>query len=87
VRPDAVATALEAAGERTSSCSGPASPGSGIEEGLLDEVLVHVMPVLLGDGVRPFASADAAPVRLETVSVAESGPLTDLRFIVVKERS
>jgi len=83
---DAVATALEAAGGRNVVLFGASIPRQCIEESLLDEILVHVMPVLLGDGVRLFAKGSAAPVRLEKVSVAESGQLTDLRFLVVKER-
>jgi dihydrofolate reductase len=81
---DAVARALEAAGGRNVVLFGASIPGQCIEEGLLDEILVHVMPVLLGDGVRLFARPDAAPVRLEKIGVAESGQLTDLRFRVVK---
>src|ERR1700754_4215971 len=35
-----------------------------LEAGLLDEVIVHVAPVLLGDGVRMFNRAGGEPVRL-----------------------
>jgi hypothetical protein len=34
-----------------------------------------------------FREPDAAPVRLEKVSVAEPGQPTDLRDLVVRERS
>jgi hypothetical protein len=45
---------------------------------------IHLVPVLLGDGIRFFSNPGIEPINLETISVAESGPLTDLRFRVVK---
>jgi len=81
---EAVATALAAAGDRNLVLFGASIPRQCIEEGLLDEILVHVMPVLLGDGVRLFARTDAPPVELEKLGVAESGQLTDLRFRVLR---
>ena len=53
-----------------------------LEADLLDEVLVHVTPVLLGDGVRLFSRPGGSPVRLERTSVQETGQLTALRFRV-----
>ena len=63
---------------------GGASPGkAALAAGLLDEILVHVAPYLLGGGVRLF---DALPdgVRLEKLSV-DDGPLaTHIRYRVLK---
>jgi riboflavin biosynthesis pyrimidine reductase len=47
--------------------------------GLLDEVLVHIVPVLLGDGVRLFERPDGTPV-LEPVSFVTVGETTVLRY-------
>jgi dihydrofolate reductase len=55
-----------------------------IEAGLIDEILVHVTPVLLGDGVRFFARQGAAPVELEMIAVSRAGQITNLRFRVIK---
>jgi riboflavin biosynthesis pyrimidine reductase len=56
-----------------------------LAEGLLDEIVIHLAPLLLGDGVRLFGSAgSAAPVRLERISLAASGDITDLRFRVAR---
>jgi dihydrofolate reductase len=55
-----------------------------LEAGLIDEVLVHLAPVLLGDGVRLFSRPGGSPIRLERTSVEESGQLTALRFRVRK---
>ncbi|MDB4982268.1 MAG: deaminase-reductase protein [Myxococcales bacterium] len=66
---------------------GGASPGkAALAAGLVDEILVHIAPYLLGGGVRLF---DELPdgVRLEKLSV-EDGPLaTHIRYRVAKARS
>jgi riboflavin biosynthesis pyrimidine reductase len=56
-----------------------------IQEGLIDEIRVHLAPVLLGDGVR-FFNWPGAPdaVHLEMIDAARSGQLTNLHFRVVK---
>src|SRR5262245_5345912 len=48
--------------------------------GLLDEIIIHVAPVLLGDGVRLFDRAGGAPVRLKQVSSTQEGVTTVLRY-------
>jgi riboflavin biosynthesis pyrimidine reductase len=58
-----------------------------LEHGLLDEIIVHLAPVLLGDGVRLFAAPGGQRVRLEPTHVARTGPLTDLRFRVSSSES
>jgi len=55
-----------------------------IDERLIDEIVVHLAPVLLGDGVRLFGSTGQGRINLERTSVAKSGQLTDLCFRVVK---
>jgi dihydrofolate reductase len=51
-----------------------------LEAGLLDEVIVHVAPVLLGDGVRLFERHGQPPIDLRPVSATKDGQLTALRF-------
>ncbi len=53
-----------------------------LEADLVDEILVHITPVLLGDGVALFSRPGGAPIKLERSSVHESGQLTALRFTV-----
>jgi len=57
--------------------------GQCLERGLVDEILVYVMEVLLGDGTR-FAPPGLAPINLELVSSTPSGAVTILRFRVRK---
>jgi dihydrofolate reductase len=51
-----------------------------LEVGLLDEIIVHVAPVLIGDGVRLFERAGGAAMKLTPISSANEGEMTVLRF-------
>ena len=53
-----------------------------LEAGLLDEIVVHVAPVLVGEGVRLFERAGCAPIRLKPISSHEEGETTVLRYAV-----
>src|SRR5262245_39432624 len=77
---EAVAIAREAAGGLDVSVLGADVARQCLEAGLLDEILVHVAPVLLGDGVRLFERACGTPVRLEPVSSVAEGETTVLRY-------
>ncbi len=57
--------------------------GQCLRRGLVDEILVYVLPVLLGDGV-PFSAPGLTRVDLEPVSSTRSGDATILRFRVRK---
>jgi dihydrofolate reductase len=82
---DAVSKAKQAAGDRNVGILGASIARQCLDADLLDEIVVQVAPVLLGDGVRLFERADAQQVRLEKTVVTESGQLTDLTFRVRKE--
>jgi dihydrofolate reductase len=81
---EAVAAAKEAAGEKNLEIFGANLAAQCLDAGLLDEIVVHVAPVLLGDGVRLYGDAvtDRAPISLERTSLADSGQLTSLRLRV-----
>jgi dihydrofolate reductase len=53
-----------------------------LRAGLLDELQVHVVPVLLGGGVRLFDGGEQA--NLEITRVVDSPAVTHLRYRVVK---
>jgi dihydrofolate reductase len=80
---EAVATALDAAGGKNLEILGADVAGQCLARGLVDEILVYVLPVLLGDGI-PFSSPGLKRVDLEPVSSARSGDATILRFRVRK---
>jgi dihydrofolate reductase len=78
----AVATALSAAGGKNLEILGTDVAGQCLRRGLVDEILVYVLPVLLGDGTRFFSSPGLERVRLEPISVTPAGNVTMLRFRV-----
>jgi dihydrofolate reductase len=78
----AIARAKEAAGRKNVGILGADLARQTLERGLLDEIIVHLAPVLLGDGVRLFDAPGGRRVRLEPTNVARTGQLTDLRFHV-----
>jgi dihydrofolate reductase len=80
---DAVATALDAAGGKDLELLGADVAAQALRRGLVDEILVYLLPVVLGDGI-PFSPAGSAAVDLEPVSSRRSGAATILRFRVRK---
>jgi dihydrofolate reductase len=81
---DAVATALDAAGDKNLEILGADVAGQCLQRGLVDEILVYVLPVLLGDGI-PFSSPGLTRTDLEPISSTRSGDATILRFRVRKQ--
>jgi dihydrofolate reductase len=80
---EAVATARSAAGGKNLEILGADVASQCLRRGLVDEILVYVLPVLLGDGIR-FSSPGLARIDLEPVSSTRSGAVTILRFRVRK---
>ena len=79
----AVATASAAAGGKNLEVLGADVAGQCLRRDLVDEILVYVMPVLLGDGIR-FAPPGLPRMDLEPVSSTRSRDVTILRFHVRK---
>ncbi|MCW2970728.1 MAG: deaminase [Solirubrobacterales bacterium] len=80
---EAVATARGAAGAKNLEILGADVAGQCLRRGLVDEILVYVLPVLLGDGIR-FSPPGLPRIDLEPVSSTRSGAVTILRFRVRK---
>ena len=49
-----------------------------LEAGLLDEILVYITPILLGDGVRLFSHPGGMKVKLERVGLTQTPQVTNL---------
>jgi dihydrofolate reductase len=80
---EAVATARAAAGGKNLEILGADLASQCLQRGLVDEVLVYVLPVLLGDGVR-FSTPGLGRIDLEPFGNKQEGPVTMLRFRVRK---
>lgn len=58
-----------------------------LQAGLLDELHLHLAPVLLGNGIRLFEHLENTPLELEAPEVLASPQVTHLRFRVRKRES
>jgi dihydrofolate reductase len=86
---DGIEAALEqaraAAGERNVNIAGGAEVAQQyLAAGLLDELQIHVVPRLLGDGVRLFDNLGPSSPDLEVTRVISSPTVTHLKYRVVK---
>ena len=81
---DAVALALAAAEGKDLNIIGADVARQCLAAGLIDEIIVVVAPVLLGDGVRLVDRLDEAPVELELLAASRAGDVTTLRFRVLR---
>ncbi len=85
---DAVESAIEqakaAAGDNYVSLMGASIPQQCLRAGLLDEIQIHLVPVLLGAGVRLFDHLGTKSIELETIRVVDSPGVTHLRFRVLR---
>lgn len=77
---DAIAQARAAAGDRDVIVIGASVASQCLAGGLVDELLIHQVPVLLGHGVHLY---DGRPVSLEAVEVTLSGQITNIRCRVL----
>jgi dihydrofolate reductase len=78
----AMASAKEAAGERDVLVHGAGTAQLALAAGVLDELQIHLVPVLLGEGRRLFEHLGADHIELEPVRVLEGEGVTHLRYRV-----
>jgi len=86
---DGIDVALEqaraAAGDKDVAIGGGASVvQQALKAGLLDELQIHVVPVLLDGGVRLFDDLGTEGIKLESTRVIESPTVTHLKYRVIK---
>jgi dihydrofolate reductase len=86
---DGIEAALEqaraAAGDKNVGIWGGANIiGQYLKAGLLDEMQIHLIPILLADGVRLFDDLDSEGIELRRASSIETPGATHFRFEVVK---
>jgi dihydrofolate reductase len=85
---DSVETALEtakkAAGDQDIGIAGGNIAQQFITLGLVDEIFIHLVPVLFGSGTRLIEDLGGKHVELETIEVIETKEAIHLRFRVIK---
>jgi dihydrofolate reductase len=80
----AVRQAQAAAGDKdVLVMGGPTVAQEAVRAGLVDEIALHVVPVLLGAGSRLFEHLGPEAIELERIEVVASPQATHLRFRIV----
>jgi dihydrofolate reductase len=79
-----LAAARAAAGDKYVNVLGAAVARQCLDAGVLDEILVVIAPVLLGDGVRLFGRPGGTSVKLERLSLTHTPEVTNLWLRVVR---
>jgi dihydrofolate reductase len=85
---DGVASAIQqaqaVAGNKAIGIGGTSIVRQCLQAGLLDEIHIHLAPVLLGDGIRLFDHLGIGPITLEKLLVVDTPDVTHVRYRVVK---
>ena len=80
---DAMARANQAAGEKNVLVHGASLAQAALDAGVLDELELHVVPVLLGQGRRLFENLGAEGIELERTRILEGeNGVTHMRYRV-----
>jgi dihydrofolate reductase len=81
----ALHAAKAAAGEKNVCVIGGANIGQQcLQAGLLDEIHLHLVSILLGEGIRLFEHLGPLPFELQQSRVVESRGVTHIKYRVVK---
>jgi dihydrofolate reductase len=80
----AVECALNAAAGRNIVIIGASVARQCIDAGLIDEIFIHLVPILLGDGVSLFKRKSFTNIELKLIHFSHTDQTTNLRFRVVK---
>ena len=80
-----LAAAKAAAGDKVISVMGGADVAQQfLRAGLIDQIQLHVVPVLLGSGMRLFERTGSEPVELDVIEVIPTSAATHVRYRVIK---
>jgi dihydrofolate reductase len=81
---EAITRAKEAAGDRDVLVHGVGCATAALSAGVLDEVQLHLVPTILGEGRRLFEGIGAEPHEFELIRNIEGPGVTHLRYRVVR---
>ena len=77
---EAVHIALDAAGGKNVEVFSPTIGRQLLELGLIDEIDLHIAPVLLGDGIRLYDRPHGEPIRLDRVGGEDPKAVVNVRY-------
>jgi len=77
-------TAQKLAGDKDVAIMGANVAQQFLKRGLIDEVSIHLVPVLFGSGTRLFEGLDSEHISLEMIEVIQTAEAIHLRFRVIK---
>jgi dihydrofolate reductase len=77
---EAVHIALDAAGGKNVEVFSPTIGRQLLELGLIDEIDLHIAPILLGDGIRLYDNPAGLPVRLHRVTDGDPVAVLNVRY-------
>jgi dihydrofolate reductase len=80
---DAIAAAKKAAGDKDVGLMGGGVVTAALRAGLVDEIVLHQVPILLGGG-RPFFQELPGHVRLRLLAAVPAPGVTHLHYEVVR---
>ena len=76
--------AQQAAGDKDIGIQGPDPARQLIQRGRVDEIFIHLVPVLFGSGTPLFEQADGEHTSLEIIEVIQTAETIHMRFRLVK---
>ena len=77
-------TAQKLAGDKDVYITGADVAQQFLKRGLIDEISLHVVPLLFGSGTRLFEGLDGEHISLEKIDVTQTPEAIHMRFRVVK---
>ncbi|MER6947479.1 dihydrofolate reductase family protein [Nonomuraea sp. NPDC000554] len=77
---EAVRIGLEAAGGKNLEVFSPTIGRQLLERGLIDEIDLHIAPVLLGEGIRLYDNPGSEPIRLHRLCEGDPTSVVNVRY-------
>ncbi|MGH3438933.1 MAG: dihydrofolate reductase family protein [Sciscionella sp.] len=82
----AVQIALDAAGGKNVEVFSPTIGRQLLDKGLIDEIDLHIAPILLGAGIRLYDKPGTVPIRLHRVGDGDPNSAVNVRYRPVTAR-
>lgn len=78
-----IETAKKAAGEKNVAILGHSISQQSLELGLVDEIVIHIYPIIFGNGLRLIDKIGIDPIKLERVEIISTTQIISMRLRVL----